>query len=83
MGIVLADQRPLAADSAAERFRRRLTQVFRSYLTIRTERAVPKTVLRRSTHELARCRRLLQVREFQVDERNRRRRPAAEAGKQR
>jgi hypothetical protein len=48
-----------AGASARESFWRRLGQALDGYLADRSRRAVPATVLRRSKHDIARCRRLM------------------------
>jgi hypothetical protein len=61
MSIIPADEPPGAGDGAAkpEGFWRRLGQVLDAYVAEQSKRAVPAIALRRSNHELARCRRLM------------------------
>jgi hypothetical protein len=61
MSVVRFDEPPGAAAGASRRegFWQRLGQVLDAYLADRSRRAVPATVLRRSKHDIARCRRLV------------------------
>jgi hypothetical protein len=61
MSVARFDEPPGAAVGASRRegFWQRLGQVLDAYLADRSRRAVPATVLRRSKHDIARCRRLV------------------------
>jgi hypothetical protein len=58
---VMPDKPPAAAAGAPGRagFWQRLGQALDAYLADRSRRAVPATLLRRSKHDIARCRRLM------------------------
>jgi len=61
MSVLPIDEPPGAAASAATHHGlwQRLAQALDAYLVNRSRRAVPATVLRRSKHDIARCRRLM------------------------
>ena len=61
MSVLPIDEPAGAAASAPRRegFWQRLGQALDAYLVDRSRRAVPATVLRRSKHDIARCRRLM------------------------
>jgi hypothetical protein len=61
MSVLPIDERPGAAAGAPRRegFWQRLGQALDAYLADRSRRAVPATILRRSKHDIARCRRLM------------------------
>jgi hypothetical protein len=61
MSVISADEPPGAGNGAAkpEGFWQRLGQVLDAYVAEQSKRAVPAITLRRSKHELARCRRLM------------------------
>jgi hypothetical protein len=60
MSVIPVDELACAADSAVRQgFWQRLGQALDAYLADRSRRAVPATVLRRSKHDIARCRRLM------------------------
>jgi hypothetical protein len=61
MSNIPADQPPADMNGAvrAEGFWRRLAQTLDAYFSERSKRAVPAITLRRSQHEIARCRRLM------------------------
>ncbi len=61
MSVVPVDEPPGAARRAAKLsgFWQRLAQAIDEYFVDRTRRAVPEITLRRSKHEVARCRRLI------------------------
>ena len=61
MSLLRINEPPNAAAGASTRegFWQRLGQALDAYLADRSRRAVPATVLRRSKHDIARCRRLM------------------------
>jgi hypothetical protein len=61
MSVIPIDELPRSASGASKRegFWQRLGQALDAYLADRSRRAVPATVLRRSKHDIARCRRLM------------------------
>jgi hypothetical protein len=61
MSVLPIDEPPGAAAGAPRRegFWHRLGQALDAYLADRSRRAVPATILRRSKHDIARCRRLM------------------------
>ena len=61
MSVIPNDKPPGAATGATKRegFWPRLAQALDAYLVDRSRRAVPATMLRRSKHDIARCRRLM------------------------
>lgn len=61
MSVTPADQSPSVKTGAAQPvgFWQRLAQALDAYVVKRSKRAVPAITLRRSRHELARCRRLV------------------------
>jgi hypothetical protein len=61
MSVLPIDEPPDAPAGAPRRegFWERLGQALDAYLVDRSRRAVPATVLRRSKHDIARCRRLM------------------------
>ncbi len=61
MSVVPVNEPPGARTAAArpEGFWRRLARALDAYFADRTKRAVPEITLRRSKHEVARCRRLM------------------------
>jgi hypothetical protein len=64
MSIILADE-PGGAGNAAtkpESFWQRLSRAVDAYLADRTKKAIPAITLRRSRHEIMRCRRLMHMR---------------------
>jgi hypothetical protein len=61
MSVIAFDEPPGAGNGAAKRgsFWQRLAQAIDEYCVDRTRRAIPETTLRRSRHEINRCRRLM------------------------
>ncbi len=61
MSVIPVDEPPGAASGAAEPggFWQRLARAIDEYFVDRTRRVVPEITLRRSKHEVARCRRLM------------------------
>ena len=61
MSVVRVDEPPGAVNGAAKpaSFWQRLACALDAYLVDRTKRAVPEITLRRSKHDIARCRRLM------------------------
>ena len=61
MSVLPINEPPGVAASAAPRqgFWQKFAQVLEAYLGDRSRRVVPATVLRRSKHDIARCRRLM------------------------
>ena len=66
MSVIPVDEPPGAAIGAAKPkgFWQRLAQAIDEYFVDRTKRAVPETTLRRSRHEINRCRQLMHRRSF-------------------
>jgi len=64
MSVVPVDEMPRSVYGAARRdgFWQRIAQAFDAYFANQTKRAVPEITLRRSKHDLARCRRLMHKR---------------------
>jgi hypothetical protein len=61
MSVIPMDELPGAAGGTSRRggFWQRLGQAMDAYLVDQSKRAVPATALRRSKHDIARCRRLM------------------------
>ena len=61
MSVIPADERGRAGNAALkpERFWQRLSRVIDGYLAERVKEAIPAITLRRSRHEIMRCRRLM------------------------
>jgi hypothetical protein len=64
MSVIPVDEMPRSVYGAAKRgrFWQRFAQALDAYFTNQTKRAVPEIALRRSKHDLARCRRLMHKR---------------------
>jgi hypothetical protein len=64
MSVIPVDEIPHSVHGAARRdgFWRRVVHALDAYFANQTKRAVPETTLRRSKHDLARCRRLMHKR---------------------
>ena len=64
MSVIPVDEMPRSVYGAAKRggFWQRFAQALDAYFANQTKRAVPEITLRRSKHDLARCRRLMHKR---------------------
>jgi hypothetical protein len=64
MSVIPAEERGGARNAAPkpERFWQRLSRAIDAYLAERIKKALPAITLRRSRHEIMRCRRLMQTR---------------------